>query len=138
MFRNRQSSQKPPDELFERFRQSFPGVRAGSTSGPSESHLQTAGGLHDSTLNQPRQVPCRILEARVLVSLLLCTSSDGDSMLHIVWEGVGGGSSFSCPLYQLVSFFFFLRGKSSHNLRKGIEMKLSGHPADDPFCLDCY
>lgn len=52
----RQSSQKPSDELFERFRQSFPGVRVGSTSGPSESQLQTAGGLQDSTLNQPRQV----------------------------------------------------------------------------------
>ncbi|KAI5789818.1 CP2 transcription factor-domain-containing protein [Pyronema domesticum] len=34
MFRNRQSSQKPPDELFERFRQSFPNV-VNTTAPPS-------------------------------------------------------------------------------------------------------
>jgi hypothetical protein len=50
----RQSSQKPSDELFERFRQSFPGVRVGSTGAANDS--QTITSLDGSTLNQPRQV----------------------------------------------------------------------------------
>ncbi|KAF8250103.1 hypothetical protein K440DRAFT_619527 [Wilcoxina mikolae CBS 423.85] len=55
MFRNRQSSQKPPDELFERFRQSFPNV-INTTSAPnsqSEPAVAVAVGIHP-TLNQPR------------------------------------------------------------------------------------
>jgi len=46
----RQSSQKPSDELFERFRQSFSGVNG------TEEEQQLAGisALQDSTLNKPR------------------------------------------------------------------------------------
>ena len=80
--------------------------------------MQTAGGLHDSTLNQPRQVSCRIL-ARVLVSPFLCTSSDGNSMLHVVWDG--GEVLFPTLFTNWALSFFFFEGKSSHNLRKGIE-----------------
>ncbi|KAF8461043.1 CP2 transcription factor-domain-containing protein [Kalaharituber pfeilii] len=53
MFRNRQSSQRPSEELFERFKKSFPDVR--STTGSTEvSNTATAGNLQDSALNQPR------------------------------------------------------------------------------------
>ena len=58
-------------------------------------------------------------------------------MPHIVWGGGGGEVLFPALFTNWSLFFFFFEGKSSHNLRKGIEMKLSGHPADDPFCLDC-
>lgn len=49
MFRNRQSQQKPSDEMFERFRQSFPDVN--STAGEANGNISA---LQDSTLNQPR------------------------------------------------------------------------------------
>jgi hypothetical protein len=52
MFRNRQSSQKPPDELFERFRQSFPGMR--TTADGSNAQTALADGIHETGLNQPR------------------------------------------------------------------------------------
>lgn len=49
----RQSSQRPPDELFEKFKKSFPDVR--STTGTSEvSSTATAGNGHESSLNQQR------------------------------------------------------------------------------------
>lgn len=50
---NRQSSQRPPEELFEKFKKSFPDVR--STTGTSEvSNTATASNLQDVILNQPR------------------------------------------------------------------------------------
>ncbi|KAI5793849.1 CP2 transcription factor-domain-containing protein [Peziza echinospora] len=49
----KQSSQRPPDELYERFKKSFPDVR--STTGDSEAgSTVTAGNLQESTLAQPR------------------------------------------------------------------------------------
>lgn len=51
MFRNRQSSQRPSEELFEKFKKSFPDVR--STTGTSEvSNTVTAGNLPEAPLNQ--------------------------------------------------------------------------------------
>ncbi|KAJ6260385.1 hypothetical protein Dda_4611 [Drechslerella dactyloides] len=48
MFRNRQSSQKPPDELFERFRLSFPDV----TSTAGEQPVTNGNGIHDPIISQ--------------------------------------------------------------------------------------
>ncbi|KAF3110487.1 hypothetical protein TWF102_008065 [Orbilia oligospora] len=50
MFRNRQSSQKPPDELFEKFRLSFPDV----TSTAGEQLQSTANGIHELDMNPAR------------------------------------------------------------------------------------
>lgn len=69
----RQSSQKPSDELFERFRQSFPGVRGGSTSASNDSQTQTAG-LDDSIIGQPRQVS-RISCSEYSLSFVICLLS---------------------------------------------------------------
>ena len=50
---HRQSSQRPPDELYEKFKKEFPDVR--STTGEAEvSNTATAGKFHNSILNQPR------------------------------------------------------------------------------------
>lgn len=52
MFRNRQSSQRPPEELFEKFKKSFPDVR--STTGTTEvSNTATASNLQEVPFNQP-------------------------------------------------------------------------------------
>lgn len=55
MFRNRQSSQKPPDELFERFRQSFSSVIATTTSPSSQAETAVANGMTEPTFHLPKQ-----------------------------------------------------------------------------------
>ncbi|TGZ81203.1 hypothetical protein EX30DRAFT_269609 [Ascodesmis nigricans] len=49
MFRNRQSSQKPPTELFQRFRESFPDVRTCSAPAEQPGAPVLAGGVVENT-----------------------------------------------------------------------------------------
>lgn len=83
MFRNRQSSQRPPEELFEKFKKSFPDVR--STTGTSEvSNTATAGNLQEAVvpLNQSRSDPTSAMYWNLDSNLTIHGSINGTARYH--------------------------------------------------------